>query len=121
MPVFEQWTESTGIAKQFDLKFLKDCTVGIDATHYLRTLPQESLLSALGGAPLALESTIVRATRELRKAGLNLHFVFDGLESGVGDDPVVSAATAARFSSEAFNLYEGKRAAEAERSFGNSG
>ncbi len=118
---FEQWTDSSHIAKQFDLKFLKDCTIGIDATYYLQSLPQESLLSALGGAPLALESTITRATNELQKAGLILHFVFNGLDSGVGDDAAASSARAAQLSSEAFNLYEGKQPADAERSFGSSG
>lgn len=119
--VFEQWAESNCIAKRFDLKFLKDCTIGIDALHYLKNLPQESLLSALGGSPLTLESTITRATNELQKAGLKLHFVFNGLDSSGGDDAAASAATAARLSSEAFNLYEGKQPADAERSFGSSG
>ena len=121
VPVFERWAESSHIAKQLDLKFLKGCTIGIDAIHYLRSLPQESLLSALGGAPLALESTIIRAISDLQKAGLTLHFVFNGLDSGVEENAAESSARAAQLSNEAFNLYEGKQAADAERSFGISG
>ena len=121
MPVFEQWTDANHVAKELDLKFLKDSTIGVDAVHYLRSLPQESLLSALGGAPLALESTIKCTAVELQKVGLRLHFVFNGLDSGVGDDAATSSAKAAHLSSEAFNLYEGKQPADAERTFGELG
>lgn len=114
---FEQWALASHIAKQFDLKFLKDRTIGIDAAHFLRTLPQEALLSALGGAPLALDTTVSSAVTVLHNAGLNLHFVFSGLESGVEDDLGAKAAYAARLNNEAFNLYEGKQLAQAYKSF----
>ena len=121
VPAFKRWAESSHIAKQLDLKFLTGCTIGVDAIQYLRSLPQEALLSALGGAPLALEATVIRAIKDLQKAGLTLHFIFNGLDSGVEENVAESSARAAQLSNEAFNLYEGKQPADAERTFGISG
>ena len=118
---FDQWAHSHHIIKQFDLKFLKDCTIGIDAVYYLQNLPQEPLLSALGGAPLALESIVENAIAELQKYGIQLHFVFNGLDSGFGYDAAVSSARAAQTSHEAFDFYETKRPNEAQKTFRNTG
>ncbi|KAL6721581.1 hypothetical protein ACLMJK_000685 [Lecanora helva] len=120
-PWFEQWVQSNHIAKHIDLKYLKDCTVGVDAIHYLRNVPQEALLSALGGNPLTLMSNVIQAITDLQSAGIRLHFVFNGLDSGSEDDAPVSSVRAANLSNEAFNLYESKQPVEAERTFSASG
>jgi len=117
VPAFEAWVLSSQVAKQFDIKFLSDCTIGIEAIEFLRRLPKDGLLSALGGAPLALESTIKRATTDLRNAGLKLHFIFDGLDSGVNGHPLPRSVNAAHLISEAFNLYESAQPSDAYDSF----
>lgn len=121
VPAFETWAGSKHVAKQFDLKFLKDCTIGIDAAHFLRTLPQESLRSALGGAPLTLDSIVIRTTTELQNAGLNLHFVFNGLDSNLASDAFGDSGRAAHLNSEGFKLYEDTKVVEAHPNFGISG
>lgn len=118
---FEQWVLSSQIAKQFDIKFLRDCTIGVEAIEFIRLLPQDALLSALGGAPLALESSVKRATTELRSAGLKLHFVFDGLDSGVHGHSLPRSVNAAQLISEAFSLYENAQLPDAYDSFRRSG
>lgn len=118
---FDVWAAEKGVAKSFDLKFLQDRVIGIDAAYYIHGLNKDPLLSALGGPPLAFESTVIHAVKHLQNAGLKLHFVFNGLESGVGSDPFTSSARAARFDSEAFTLYEAEQAKEARDLFKASG
>jgi hypothetical protein len=112
---------SSQVAKQFDIKFLRDCTIGVEAIEFLRRLPEDALLSALGGAPLALESSVKHATTELRNAGLKLHFVFDGLDSSVHGYSLLRSVNAAHLISEAFSLYENAQVADAYDSFRKSG
>lgn len=52
---------------------------------------------------------------------MKLHFVFNGLESGVGKDPVSCSTKAAQFDSEAFALYEAEQAKKARDLFQESG
>ena len=78
-------------------------------------------MSALGGSPLAFEKTVISAVKHLQDAGLRLHFVFNGLDSGVGSDPVESSARAAQLDSEAFTLYETEQAKQARDVFKASG
>lgn len=118
---FDVWAAEKGIAKSFDLKFLQDRVIGIDAAYYIQSLNKDPLLSALGGPPLAFESTVINAVKHLQDAGLKIHFVFDGLESGVGSDPVASSARAAHLASEAFNLYETEQGKQARDVFKASG
>lgn len=59
--------------------------------------------------------------KHLQDAGLKLHFVFNGLESGVGKDPVTCSTKAAQFDSEAFTLYEAELAKKARDLFQESG
>ena len=120
VPAFEDWALANHSAKQFDLKFLRDCTIGIDASHFLQNLPQEALLSALGGAPLALEATVLSAIAALQESGLKLHFAFNGLASRIGEDSSRRATQAALLTSNAFKLYEEKHLTEAYKNFGIS-
>lgn len=118
---FDVWAAGKGIAKSFELKFLQDRVIGIDATYFIYGLNKDPLLSALGGPPLAFESTVIDTVKHLQDAGLKLHFVFNGLESGVGNDPVTWSTKAAQLDSEAFTLYETEQAKKARDSFQESG
>lgn len=106
--MFDEW--SIKVTKTFDLKFLNDCTIGIDATYFLDKLDQDSLQLALGGSSPCLETKVAAWIQNLSAAGLKLHFVFNGLDSGVGIDPAASAAKAAQINYEAFSAYEEKNA-----------
>ena len=59
--------------------------------------------------------------KHLQDAGLKPHFVFDGLESGVGKDPVTCSTKAAQFDNDAFTLYETEQAKKARDLFQESG
>ena len=118
---FDVWVADKGIAKSFDLKFLQDRIIGIDAAYYILGLNKDPLLSALGGPPLAFESTVINAVKLLQDAGLKLHFVFNGLDSGIGSDPYTSSARAAQLGDEAFTLYETEQAKQAKDVFKASG
>ena len=66
------------------LSSLSETRLGIDATHYLRTLlenpaTRESLLPATGGSPLALTAKIESDLRTLEKLHIKPVFVFPGL------------------------------------------
>ena len=118
---FDVWAADKGIAKSFELKFLQDRVIGIDAAYYILGLNKDPLLSALGGPPLAFESTVITAVKLLQDAGLRLHFVFNGLDSGIGSDSVTSSTKAAQLGDDAFTLYEAEQAKEAIDVFKASG
>ena len=118
---FDVWAADKGIAKAFDLKFLRDRVIGIDAAYYILNLDKDPLLSALGGSPLAFESTVSNALKHLQNAGLKLHFVFSGLDSGIGSDSLTNSARAAQLGSEAFSLYENEQVKQAKDVFKASG
>ena len=118
---FDVWAVDKGVAKSFDLKFLQDRVIGIDAAYYILSLNKDPLLSALGGSPLAFETTVIKAVKNLQDAGLKLHFVFNGLDSGIGSDPVTSSARAAQLGGEAFTLYETEQGKKAKDVFKASG
>ena len=110
--------------KSMPLTSLKDSVIGIDATHYLERLlvPSiEPLLSALGGYPLALESTIVKELEVLQAAGLKPHFVFNGLDYGIKDAPFKPSIMSALANASAFEIYENDMANEAINVFRTSG
>ncbi len=104
--MFDEWSRK--VTKTFDLKFLNDCTIGIDAAYFLDNLLQDSLQLALGGSSPCLETKVAAWIHDLNAAGLKLRFVFNGLESGVGSDQAASAARAAQINYEAFSAYEEK-------------
>ena len=118
---FDVWAADKGIAKSFDLKFLQDRVIGIDAAYYILNLNKDPLLSALGGPPLAFESTVINAVKLLQDCGLKPHFVFNGLDSGIGSNPFTSYERAAQLGSEAFTLYETEQAKQAKDVFKASG
>lgn len=106
------------------LAALKDSVIGIDATYYLEHLlapSREPLLSALGGYPLALESTIAGELEDMQAAGFKPHFVFNGLDFGIKDEPFKASISSALANAEAFEIYEKDRANEAINVFRTSG
>ena len=107
------------------LSNLVDKVIGVDAAYYLDNYltPQakEPLLSALGGFPLALEQTIIKDLKALQTAGLKLHFVFNGLDHGIMDDPFGSSIMSARANAAAFKTYDADMANEAIIEFKKTG
>ncbi|KAL8995584.1 MAG: hypothetical protein Q9169_004695 [Polycauliona sp. 2 TL-2023] len=120
IPTFDTWA-ANNVTKALPLSSLKDSVVGIDATYYLEATPKEPLVSALGGFPLALEASIVKDLKDLQSLGLRLHFVFNGLEYGIDDDPFGPSLTAANNNALAFETYENNQAAHAIQVFRTSG
>lgn len=120
---FDQWV--VPLTKSMPLANLANCAVGVDAAYYLdgylAPSVKESLLSALGGFPLALEQTIIKDLNALRTAGLKLHFVFNGLDHGTVDDPFGPSILSARANAAAFKTYDADMANEAIIEFKKTG
>lgn len=116
---------SDRLTKTTPLICLKDSVIGIDANYYLEnwlSAPQkEALLSALGGFPLASEAAIIKELRDLQAVGVKLHFVFDGLDFGIKDDPFAQSIASAHANAIAFDVYERDLATEAAERFMSSG
>ena len=70
---------------------------------------------------MGLEANIVKELVDLQRAGLKPHFVFDGLEFGIKDDPFGPSIESARRNATAFETYEQKLATDALNTFRNSG
>lgn len=121
--MIDAWHQT--VAKSMPLTCLNGSVIGIDATYYLEGLLQppakEPLLSALGGYPLALESTIVKELSDLQNAGFKPHFVFNGLDFGIKDDPFAPSIQSSRNNALAFATYERDLATEAIVHFRSSG
>ena len=121
--VFDIW--AARLAKSMPLSCLYDSVIGVDATYYLERLlapaVKEPLLSALGGYPLMLETTIAKELDNLQSAGLKMHFVFNGLDFGIKDDPFGPSIASARTNAVAFDTYERDLATEAINTFRSSG
>ncbi|KAL8938566.1 MAG: hypothetical protein Q9211_003155 [Gyalolechia sp. 1 TL-2023] len=100
---------------------LNNSVIGIDATYYLEGAAKEPLLSAMGGFPLGLEPIFIRELHDLQSVGLRLHFVFNGLDDGVNDDPFGPSLAAAKANAAAFETYDSNSAAQAKELFGTSG
>ncbi|KAL8768917.1 MAG: hypothetical protein Q9209_004972 [Squamulea sp. 1 TL-2023] len=120
VPTFDTWA-ATRVTKSQRISSLNDAVIGVDATYYLEGSTKEPLVSALGGFPLALESNIVRELKDLQTAGLRLHFVFNGLDYGIEDDPFGPSLAAANNNAVAFETYESNQAAHAIQVFRSSG
>ncbi|KAL8914238.1 MAG: hypothetical protein Q9171_001109 [Xanthocarpia ochracea] len=117
---FDTWA-ATRVTKSQQISSLNDSVVGIDATYYLENSAKEPLVTALGGFPLALESGIVRELKDLQTIGLRPHFVFNGLDHGIDDDPFGPSLASATNNAVAFETYESNQAAQAIQVFRSSG
>lgn len=126
MPVrtLDEW--ATPRLQNFPLAALKDTTLGIEAAHYLDRLlstppSKEPLLSALGGFPFALKTSIEHELEMMSSFGIRPVFVFSGLDCAVKEKPMRQLREASRLNSQAWELYNQHRAIQAVDAFGNSG
>ena len=106
------------------LHFLKDRKIGIDAEYFLERYllsNRESLLAALGGAPLVTGPKIRDYLRNIKASGCELHFIFNGLENGTQRSLFAVAEEAAKRHNKAFRIYEDDRAKDACDIFKSSG
>lgn len=120
VPTFDTWA-ATRVTKSLPLSYLNDSVVGVDATYYLEAVGKEPLVSALGGFPFGLEYSIARELKDLQSVGLRLHFVFNGLDYGIDDDPFGPSLAAANNNALAFETYENRQTPQAIQIFRSSG
>ena len=120
VPVFDAWVAGR-LLKSMPISALSNSVIGIDAAYYLETIGKEPLLSALGGFPMGLESSVVREMTDLQAVGLRPHFVFNGLDHGTIDDPFGPSLASAKKNAIAFQTYEQEQAMEAIELFRASG
>ncbi|KAL8951879.1 MAG: hypothetical protein Q9222_002185 [Ikaeria aurantiellina] len=120
IPTFNAWAASR-VTKSMPISSLSHSVIGIDAAYYLEGFAKEPLLSALGGFPLALASTIVKELGDLQSIGLRLHFVFNGLDHGFDDDPFGASLAAANLNAQAFEEYDMAKPQAAIAIFKSSG
>lgn len=83
--------------------------IGIDASHYLEELrypAKEPLVPALGGYPMTLEATVVKAVNDIESCGCKLYFFFDGLESNHSSSILSNSVKGSLSVSRAFQIYE---------------
>ncbi|KAL8930589.1 MAG: hypothetical protein Q9208_000459 [Pyrenodesmia sp. 3 TL-2023] len=109
------------VEKSMPVSTLSDSTIGVDAAYYLEGHAKEPLLSALGGFPLALESSIVRDISDWQAVRITPHFVFNGLDNAVDDDPFGPSLASARANALAFDTYDRGQPNQAIELFRKSG
>lgn len=109
------------MVKSMPISTLRDSVIGIDAAYYLEGPAKEPLVSALGGSPLALETSIVRELKDWEAVGIRPHFVFDGLDDGINDNPFGPSVVSARSNATAFETYDSDEAEQAIELFRTSG
>lgn len=100
---------------------LSDSTIGVDAAYYLEGHAKEPLLSALGGFPLALELSIIREITDWQAVGITPHFVFNGLDNAISDDPFGPSLASARANALAFDTYDRNQPSHSIELFRKSG
>lgn len=95
---------------------MKGSVVGVDAAYFSKKFLTEPLLTALGGAPIALE-TLTNAIRDLKEAGIELHFVFNGLSFKKSSDTFAQSNWINKQNAEAFAAYEDETPERARQTF----
>ncbi|KAL8908916.1 MAG: hypothetical protein Q9207_000492 [Kuettlingeria erythrocarpa] len=122
---FDAWAAHSAnrgrVERSMPISALSGSTIGVDAAYYLEGHAKEPLLSALGGFPLALESSIIREISDWQAVGITLHFVFNGLDNAINDDPFRPSLTSARAIALAFDTYDRYQPSQAIELFRKSG
>lgn len=68
-----------------------------------------------------MESTIVKELNDLQTVGLKLHFVFEGLDHGINDDPFGPSMASAANNAAGFETYDKDLPYQAIQAFRTSG
>ena len=98
------------------MSLLKGSLIGVDAAYFLKQFIYESVLTALGGSPIALNA-IKNAVKALKNAGIEMHFVFNGLQYGRVEDPFAGTNFINSQNHAAFTKYENGEPELAKRDF----
>lgn len=104
---------------------LKDTILGIDTHYYLQkaltSQLKEPLVSALGGFPFSLKTTIQQDLYEMREAGIKPIFVFSGISLAPIEKPFLTPDDSAKLRTRAWELYDKGQAMDAVEAFGQAG
>lgn len=120
MQDFDVWVEKERLIKYGPLEYLKGSVIGVDASHFYKQFSIEPLLTALGGSPIALKG-ITDAVKSLNDAGIQLHFVFNGLQYMKAQDPFSNSEFINTNNAHAFQQYEGQQSDLGKRAFQDLG
>lgn len=121
---FESWNNTLGEAALYE--DLSGMRVGIEAAHYLhhRVLNhprfREPLVPALGGLPLAFQTSIEEDLNKFNKYGIQPFFVFSGLDITRQEDPFRQRQDGATINREAWDMYDRHQAESSVARFGES-
>jgi len=125
---FQEWATSNGVLTKYSLSELSDRGLAIHAEEYINKIflkdseatAREPLLSALGGIPFIIETTIDSHIKILRELNIKVIFVFNGLDPNSQTKNLTSSLEHSKNSSEAWDLYNDSDPEEAVTKFGNS-
>ena len=95
------------------LQYLQGYKIGVDAEYFLEQFlnkNRETLLPALGGAPLVTGSKLKEYLENITSSGCELHFVFNGVEYGVQSSLFAASEESAKKHKRAFDVYEEDKA-----------
>lgn len=121
---FDRWNANVG--ELSNLQELSGCRVGIEAADYLakrilnRPNAKEPLVPALGGLPLALQQNVEADLDVFKKDGVEVYFVFSGLDITEKVDPFQQKQEEAAVNANAWNLYDSGQAEASVVKFGES-
>jgi hypothetical protein len=122
---FDAWSQANGRAQTLPLSVLKDTILGIDTHYYLQkaltSQLKEPLVSALGGFPFSLKTTIQQDLYEMREAGIKPIFVFSGISLAPIEKPFLTPDDSAKLRTRAWELYDKGQAMDAVEAFGQAG
>lgn len=87
---FKSWAISEDLESSSSIEDLRSRKIAIDAEDYLFGIislqpSHEPLLPALGGLPLRLASRVMTDIQNFKDAGIEVEFVFNGLELACRD------------------------------------
>lgn len=120
---FKEWALKEAAYWNDDIEDLRGLKVGIDAEEYLAGFlvsRKEPLLPALGGLPFSLKLRVDEDLQRFREAGIEVTFVFNGLEPACRDRANILKASnkASETLDTAWRIYDAGRADDAVAAFG---
>ena len=125
--VFKEWATAENIAQACQIDQFRAACVGIDAEDYIHSLlisnpNREPLSPALGGLPFTLFKRVDEDLEGFREAGIEVIFVFNGLELACRDraSALRESRKAANVLSEAWTTYDNAEGEKAVSMFGRA-